>query len=233
METHLAPKSSVQSARSYPTEDSQCSSHPLKSINDIQTCSKETNNSQKNQPQTVIEIGTPKSKEPEQTLEDEFKDLHLNLPVLEVLAHALMYNAILDKYIESLKLGKNGFTFIQGEMPEKIKDLGLFTLPCRLGDSKPFDTLADLGWNKVLSPRNRQKFRSHIGRLKRLEDFNIIDMDKDPATPLLVRKGFLATANVMIDCKKAKIAVGEGITSQYLELKKSALVTKKSLTGLP
>ncbi|GKD66665.1 retrotransposon protein, putative, ty3-gypsy subclass [Tanacetum coccineum] len=38
------------------------------------------------------------SSQPEQTLEDEFKDLHLNLPDLEVLAHALMYNAILDKY---------------------------------------------------------------------------------------------------------------------------------------
>ncbi|GKB83469.1 hypothetical protein Tco_0950364 [Tanacetum coccineum] len=145
MEAHLDPKSSVQSARSYPTEDPQCSSHPLNSINDIQTCSKETNNSQKNQPQTVIEIRTPKSKEPEQTLEDELKDLHLNLPVLEVLAHALMYNAILDKYIESLKLGKNISTFIQGEMPEKMKDLGLFTLACRQWDSKPFDTLANLG----------------------------------------------------------------------------------------
>ncbi|GKA94678.1 zinc finger, CCHC-type containing protein [Tanacetum coccineum] len=30
------------------------------------------------------------------------EDLHLNLPVLEVLAHAPIYNAILDKYVESL-----------------------------------------------------------------------------------------------------------------------------------
>nr|GEV91044.1 hypothetical protein [Tanacetum cinerariifolium] len=64
---------------------------------------------------------------------------------LEVLAHAPIYNAILDKYVESLKLGKNGSAFIQGEMPAKMEDLGLFTLPCKLGDSKPFDTLADLG----------------------------------------------------------------------------------------
>nr|GEV02233.1 MAK10-like protein [Tanacetum cinerariifolium] len=63
-----------------------------------------------------------KIKEPERALEDEFKDLHLKLSVLEVLAHAPMYNAILDKYMESLELGKN-----------------------RLGDSKPFATLADLG----------------------------------------------------------------------------------------
>ncbi|GJX79762.1 hypothetical protein Tco_0327911 [Tanacetum coccineum] len=30
-------------------------------------------------------------------------------------------------------------------MPAKIEDPGLFTLPCWLGDSKPFDALVDLG----------------------------------------------------------------------------------------
>ncbi|GJX78092.1 RNA-directed DNA polymerase, eukaryota [Tanacetum coccineum] len=139
----------ILSAHSYPMEDTQSSSHPLNSINAIKTCSKQTNDSHKDQPKvktlTVNEIGTPKLKEPEQTLEDEFKDLHLNLLVLEVLAHAPMYNVILDKYVKSLELGKNGSAFIQGEMLEKIKDLILFTLPCRLGDYKPFDTLADLG----------------------------------------------------------------------------------------
>ncbi|GJZ26835.1 hypothetical protein Tco_0571088 [Tanacetum coccineum] len=36
---------------------------------------------------------------------------------------------------------------------------------------------------------------------------------KDPEALLLVGRGFLATVNVVIDYKKAKIAVGEGITS--------------------
>ncbi|GKA12835.1 hypothetical protein Tco_0692381 [Tanacetum coccineum] len=143
----------------------------------------------------VNEIGTPKPKEPERILEDEFKDLHLNLQVLEVLDHAPIYNAILDNYVESLEFSQNGsaitvatkslallllvdslldhllYTVIillaehwehssridiktlrtwgvkitQGKMPKKMKDPGLFTLPCRLGDSKPFDTLSDLG----------------------------------------------------------------------------------------
>ncbi|GKE38058.1 hypothetical protein Tco_1461463 [Tanacetum coccineum] len=66
--------------------------------------------------------------------------------VLEVLAHTPMYNEILDKYVESLELGKNGSAFIQGKMLEKIKDPELFTLPCSLGNSKPFDTLADIGY---------------------------------------------------------------------------------------
>ncbi|GKB03083.1 MAK10-like protein, partial [Tanacetum coccineum] len=94
-----------------------------------------------------------------------------------------------------------------GEVPAKMEDPGLFTLPCRLGDLKPFDTLADLG------------SCVHIGKLKLLNDFYMIDMKKDPETPLLVGRGFLATANAVIDCRKAKIAVGEGITRSVFGVK--------------
>ncbi|GJX52028.1 putative reverse transcriptase domain-containing protein [Tanacetum coccineum] len=53
----------------------------------------------------------------------------------------------------------------------------------------------------------------HIGKLKLLNDFYVINMKKDPETPLLLGRGFLATVNAVIDYRKAKIAVGEGITS--------------------
>ncbi|GKB11851.1 DNA-directed DNA polymerase [Tanacetum coccineum] len=151
-----------------------------------------------------MEIGTQQSEEPERTLEYEFQDLHLNLPILEVLAHAPIYNAILDKYVESLELGKNGSAFIQGEIPTKMKDIELFTLPYRLEDSKPFDTLADLGSCVNIIPLylfKRLKIRLleetdhvfgladrtksypigivrdvevHIGKLKLLNDFYVI-----------------------------------------------------------
>ncbi|GJV09078.1 DNA-directed DNA polymerase [Tanacetum coccineum] len=195
----------------------------------------------------LTEIRTQQPKKPENTLEDEFKDLHLNLPVLEVLAHAPMYNAILDKHVESLKLGKNRSAFIQGEMPKKIEDPRLFTLPCSLGNSEPFDTLADLGacvniillylfkklniglleeTNHVFGLANGTKsyligtirdVEVHIGRLKLLTDFYVIDMKKDHKTPLLVGRGFLATTNAAIDCRKAKIAIREGITRNMWE----------------
>nr|GFA16211.1 Gag-Pol polyprotein [Tanacetum cinerariifolium] len=44
-------------------------------------------------------------------------------------------------------------------------------------------------------------------------------MKKDPDTPLLVGRGFLATANAVIDCRMAKIAVGEGITRSIFDVK--------------
>ncbi|GJW51050.1 MAK10-like protein [Tanacetum coccineum] len=78
----------VLSARSYPTIDPQCSSHPSNSINAIKAYLKEATISQTSLRQHEIEIEPQQPEEPEPTLEDEFQDLHLNLPVLEVLAHA-------------------------------------------------------------------------------------------------------------------------------------------------
>ncbi|GJZ54396.1 DNA-directed DNA polymerase [Tanacetum coccineum] len=226
----------VLSARSYLTIDPQCSYHPSNSINAINPHFKEATISQTSLRQPEIEIEPQQPEEPEPTLEDEFQDLHLNLPVLEVLAHAPIYNAILDKYVESLELGKNGSAFIQGEIPTKMEDPRLFTLPCRLGDSKPFDALADLGSCVNIIPFYLFKklniglleetdhifgladgtksypvgivkdVEVHIGKLKLLNDFYMIDMKKDPETPLLVGRGFLATANAVIDCRMAKIA---------------------------
>nr|GEV02598.1 hypothetical protein [Tanacetum cinerariifolium] len=59
----------------------------------------------------------------------------------------------------------------------------------------------------------------HIGRLKLLTDFYVIDIKKDPETPLLVGRGFLATSNAIIYCRKAKITVKEGITRSVFGVK--------------
>ncbi|GKD19556.1 hypothetical protein Tco_1208714 [Tanacetum coccineum] len=168
----------------------------------------------------VNESETPTLKEPEKTLEDEFADLHLNLPVLELLAHVPMYDALLDKYIISLELAKNGSEYIQSVAPEKMKDPGLFILPCILGDSKPFDTLADLGsCVNLISLKLFKELKVHVGKLKLFEDFYVVDMEREPTCPLLVGRGFLATANAVIDSKKAKIAVGEGLTRSIFGVK--------------
>ncbi|GJR20921.1 MAK10-like protein [Tanacetum coccineum] len=197
----------------------------------------------------LIGIEPQQPEEPKLTLEDEFQDLHLNLPVLKVLTHAPIYNALLDKYVESLELCKNGSAFVQDEVPAKMEDPELFTLPCRSGDSKPFDTLAYLGscvniiplyllkklniglleeTNHIFGLADRTKsypvgiikdVEVHIGKLKLLNNFYVIDMKKDPETPLLVGRGFLATANAVIDCRIAKIAVGEGITMSVFGVK--------------
>ncbi|GKE74825.1 hypothetical protein Tco_1536866, partial [Tanacetum coccineum] len=119
--------------------------------------------------------------------------------------------------------------------------------------SKPFDTLADLGSCVNLIPlylfktlnvdileetenilgladRTRsypvgivKNVEVHLGKLKLLEDFYVIDMEKDPTCPLLSGRGFLSTPSAVIDCKKAKIAVGEGVTRSIFGVKKIGL----------
>ncbi|GJY95735.1 hypothetical protein Tco_0512096 [Tanacetum coccineum] len=212
----------VLSARSYSIINPQCLSHPSTLINAIKTHFSEAIISQTSLQQPVVEIKPQQREEPEPTLEDEFKDLHLNLPVLEVLAHAPIYTAILDQYVESLELGKNGSAFVQEEMPAKMGDPRLFTLPCRLGDSKPFDTLADLGScvNIILLYLFK---KLNIGLLEETDHvFGLANETKsypDLETHFLVGRGFLATANVVIDCRMAKIAVGEGITRSVFDVK--------------
>ncbi|GJR68946.1 MAK10-like protein [Tanacetum coccineum] len=186
------------SSRIDKAEDPQCSSHPSTLINAVKTCSKKTSHSQISQPQTRIGIETPQIEEPKPTLEDKFQDLHLNLLIR---------------------------------------------------NSKPFDTLADLGscvniiplyLFKKLNIRLLEEtdhifgladgtksypvgivkdVEVHIGKLKLLNNFYIIDMKKDTETPLLVGRGFLATANTVIDCRKAKIAIGKGITRSVYRVK--------------
>nr|GEY63228.1 MAK10-like protein [Tanacetum cinerariifolium] len=59
----------------------------------------------------------------------------------------------------------------------------------------------------------------HIEKLKLFNDFYVIDMKKDPKTPFLVRRGFLATDNTVIDCRMIKIAIGEEITRSVFGVK--------------
>ncbi|GJV33748.1 hypothetical protein Tco_1394148 [Tanacetum coccineum] len=57
---------SVLYARSYPTIDPQCSSHPYASINAIKTCSTEANISHTSQLQPRIGSGTQQPEDPNQ-----------------------------------------------------------------------------------------------------------------------------------------------------------------------
>nr|GFC13771.1 hypothetical protein [Tanacetum cinerariifolium] len=112
-------------------------------------------------------------------------------------------NDIKHKYVESLELGKNGSALVQGETPKKMKDPRLSTLPCRLGDFKRFNTLVDLGScvNLILLDLFKNL---RIGFLDETDHvFGLADETKS---------GFLTIGSAIIDCKKVKIAIRQGIT---------------------
>ncbi|GJT91960.1 hypothetical protein Tco_1080805 [Tanacetum coccineum] len=208
----------VLSACSYPTIDPQCSSYPSTSINAIKAHSKEANISQTSLLRPGMEIEMQQPEEPEPTLEDEFQDLHLNLPVLEVLSHALIYNAILDKYVENLELGKNGYAFVQREVLAKMEDHGLFTLPCRLGDSKPFDTLSNLG--SCVNIITLYLFKKLNIRLLEKTDHIFGLTIGTKSYPVGIVKDVEVHTGKLKLFTMAKIAVGEGITRSVFEVKR-------------
>nr|GEY01108.1 MAK10-like protein [Tanacetum cinerariifolium] len=93
----------------------------------------------------------------------------------------------------------------------------------RLGDSKPFDTLADLGSCGNLLPLKLFK-ELKVRLLEETDDvLGLTDgtrHGKRTYMPITSRERiFLATANSVIDCKKAKIAIGEGLTRSIFGVK--------------
>ncbi|GKD14398.1 MAK10-like protein [Tanacetum coccineum] len=56
----------------------------------------------------------------------------------------------------------------------------------------------------------------HVGKLRLFEDFHVVDMEREPTCPLLVRRGFLATVNTVIYCKKAKIVAKNDFWDNHL-----------------
>ncbi|GJV26797.1 MAK10-like protein [Tanacetum coccineum] len=224
----------VLSAHSYPAIDPQCSSHPSTSINAIKAYFKEATISQTSLWRPEIEIKPQQPEEPEPTLEDEFQDLHLNLPVLEVLAHAPIYNTILDKYVESLELGKTDQHSSKEKYLRKWKTLDYSLYRLNIGLLEETDHIFRLADGTKSYPVGIVKdVEVHIGKLKLLNDFYVIDMKNNPETPLQVGRGFLATANAIIDCRMAKIAAGkESLGRLYLIRRRMEVLRKFQWTFL-
>ena len=85
------------------------------SVKSTSMCFKQNQILQKDQSNRTPDIEPVKSiveTPPTQDLDDEFKELHLERPVIDVLACAPYYSALLEKY-EKFKLGKNGTAFVQ------------------------------------------------------------------------------------------------------------------------
>ncbi|GJU85960.1 hypothetical protein Tco_1293506 [Tanacetum coccineum] len=114
------------------------------------------------------------------------------------------------------------YTSIQYEKKEAINDQMTGALPSDTVKNPKLNANPTSSVSFALSFSTEDPQSSshvHISKLRLLEDFYVIDMEKDPTRPLLVGRGFLATASAVIDYKKAKIAVGEGITRSIFGVK--------------
>ncbi|XP_076933005.1 uncharacterized protein LOC143598749 [Bidens hawaiensis] len=165
------------------------------------------------------------------------KQLHLGVPFFEALTkmpkYAKFYKDILTNNeklaeVSSISLSDGCSAVLKNKFPEKMVDLGSFTIPCILGDDTVSHALADLGAiidlmpSSVLSrlglgePRPTRmsiQISNHsvkyprgivkniivrIGKFIFLVDFVILDMNGDDSVPLIPGRPFLATAQALM-----------------------------------
>lgn len=94
-------KNSKLNINSISTVSSRSSCPQFYSVNAISTCFKQTQVLQKEQDDktyTNMSVNQVIKTPPKQNLDDEFKELYLECPVIDILTRAPCYNALLEKY---------------------------------------------------------------------------------------------------------------------------------------
>ena len=90
-----------------------------------------------------------------------FKKLHISIPFADVLEHMPNYvkfmKDILSKkrrlsFFATVNLIEECSAILQRKLPQKLKDLGSFTIPCTIGNSIFERALCDLGASINLMP---------------------------------------------------------------------------------
>ncbi|XP_057745198.1 uncharacterized protein LOC130963065 [Arachis stenosperma] len=170
-----------------------------------------------------------------------FKKLQINIPFAEALEQMPLYAKFLKELMirkktggekETVVLTEECSAIIQKKLPQKIKDLGSFQIPCIIGDITIEKALCDLGASINLMSLNIMR-RMRIGEAKPTRmalqlanstfkfphgvvedllvkvgefifsaDFVVLDMEEEANTSIILGRPFLATAGAIIDVQK-------------------------------
>ena len=130
---------------------------------------------------------------------------------------------------ETVNLTKECRAILQRKLPQKLKDPGSFTIPCKIGNSIFERALCDLGASIKLMPLSivrrlgldevrptmvtlqlEDRSLKHpqgviedvlvkVDKFIIPTDFIVLDMEEDKEIPILLDRPFLATSRAMID----------------------------------
>ncbi|KAL8492420.1 hypothetical protein ACS0TY_023852 [Phlomoides rotata] len=138
---------------------------------------------------------------------------------------------------ETVTLTEECSAILQAKLPQKLKDPGSFTLPCKIGKDGNYRALCDLGASINLMPLSLFKTLG-LGELKSTTmnlqladrtvtyprwivedvlvkvdkfifpvDFVVLDMVEDRVIPLILGRPFLATGGAMIDVRNRELTL--------------------------
>ena len=172
-----------------------------------------------------------------------FSQLQVNIPFREALDQ-MVYAKFMKELLtgrrkpkddENIELSENCSAILQRKLPPKMKDLGVFTIPCTVGNVNIGRALCDLGASINLIPLSIMKklgcgepkhkrmtltlaYRTISYPYGVLEDvlvqvndlvfpahFVILDMAEDEEMSLLLERPFLATVRALIDVEMGEL----------------------------
>ena len=136
---------------------------------------------------------------------------------------------------QTLNLTEESSAILKRKLPQKLKDLGSFTIPCKIGNSIFERALCDLGASINLMPLSflRRLGLGEVGPttvtlqlvdislkhprgviedvLVKVDkfifpaDFIVLDMEEDKEIPIILGRPFIATGRAMIDVQKREL----------------------------
>ena len=189
-----------------------------------------------------------------------FQKLEISIPFTEVVTQMPLYAKFLkDMLSKKRKIVEEGIVnltatcsaVMKKELPEKMKDLGSFTIPCIIGGVEIQKALCDSGSSINLMPLSVAKQLSlgeliptsitlqmadrsmvkpegvledvlvTVGKFVFPVDFIILDMEEDSQVPLLLGRPFLAIGAALIDMQKGVLTLTVGEEAAAFNLIKS------------
>nr|GEV61792.1 DNA-directed DNA polymerase [Tanacetum cinerariifolium] len=180
-----------------------------------------------------------------------FADALLLMPKFASTIKSLLVNK--DKLFELAKvpLNENCSAMLLKKLPEKLRDLGKFLIPCDFPGMEVCHALADLGasinlmplsiWKKLSLPEltptrmtleladrsiTRPKGVAEdvfvkVGKFYFLTDFVVVDFEADPRVPLILGRSFLRTGRALIDVYGEEITLRVNDESVTFNLKQT------------
>ncbi|XP_057747134.1 uncharacterized protein LOC130966361 [Arachis stenosperma] len=172
--------------------------------------------------------------------------LQINIPFAEALEQMPHYAKFLKELMtrkrnwgekETVVLTEECSAIIQKKLPQKMKDLGSFQIPCIIGDITIEKALCDLGASINLMSLNMMRMMRieeakptrmalqladrtfkfphgvvedllvKVGKFIFPADFVVLDMEEETNTSIILGRPFLATAGAIVDVQKGELVL--------------------------
>ncbi|KAJ0909570.1 putative aspartic peptidase domain superfamily [Helianthus annuus] len=120
-------------------------------------------------------LQSTKKEREEQEIMETFRKVEVNIPLLDAIKQVPRYEKFLKELCtskkklkgnETVKVGENISAVLQKRLPQKCKDSGVFTVPCKLGNLSIPRAMLDLGASINVLPNSIFK-TLNVGPLKR------------------------------------------------------------------